>query len=184
MDERTRFEDVVRNSYMGVVWTHKIQEKQTDIFSSEAKTLEIIRLVSSSLTAAGVISLIFESNALWLKIATAVVSFVTIFSEAYSKSLTTQTAIDSHRKTAAQLLELRDGYQYLLLQIKDESCSLDSIKADYEKLEKRKHTLYKEAPRTTDRAVKLAKKALNVNEDNSFSNAEIDNTLPETLRKE
>ena len=43
--------------------------------------------------------------------------------------------------------------------------------------------VYKDAPTTTDKAVALAKKALQVTGDNTFSKDEIDSYLPPALQK-
>ena len=43
--------------------------------------------------------------------------------------------------------------------------------------------VYKTAPNTTDKAVKLAANALKVSKDNEFSDAEIDINLPDSLRR-
>lgn len=48
-------EDVVRDSYAGVVWSHKIQEKQSDIYAEKFKKrwkpsiLELHRLLQLEL---------------------------------------------------------------------------------------------------------------------------------------
>ena len=37
IDNYKTLEDVVRDSYAGVVWSHKIQEKQSDIYAGPCK---------------------------------------------------------------------------------------------------------------------------------------------------
>ena len=44
-----------------------------------------------------------------------------------------------------------------------------------------RHVLYQSAPNTTDKAVKLARKALNVSKDNTFTEDEINAFLPDEL---
>ena len=45
--------DVVRQSYASVVWTHKIQEKQADIYSKRKNILDTINIIVATLTSCG-----------------------------------------------------------------------------------------------------------------------------------
>lgn len=47
--------DVVRQNYASVVWTHKIQEKQIDIYTSYYKKLQIVNILFAPLTSIGII---------------------------------------------------------------------------------------------------------------------------------
>ena len=85
-------EDNLRNTYGSVVWSHKIQEKQADISVKKYKVLEIVRIIASSLTSVGIISLLF-SNELWIKIVSALLSFVSVAVSAIFKSFDLQTMI-------------------------------------------------------------------------------------------
>jgi hypothetical protein len=53
----------------------------------------------------------------------------------------------------------------------------------YLKLETEKHQAYLNAPPTSDKAVAMAKKALEVSQDNSFSDEEINRFLPDSLKR-
>ena len=178
----SKIESMIRHSYMGVVWTHKIQEKQADIYIRQKNIFEIIRIISSSLTAAGLVSIIFASDELWIKLLTALLSFTTLTMEALTKSFDYDKLVLSHKNTAIELLELRDKYQWLIYHAQ-ESDNIMNIEAEYQKAEKKKHEIYKEAPRTTDKAVKLAGKALHVNKDNDFSEDDINSSLSQCLKR-
>lgn len=52
-------EDVVRDSYASVVWSHKIQEKQADIYAEKFKKMETVNIGAASLTSVGIVALIF-----------------------------------------------------------------------------------------------------------------------------
>ena len=69
-------EDLVRNQYGNVFWTHKIQEKQADIYEQYHKVFSIINIIFASFTSAGILSVVFV-DMFWLKLGTAIVSFVT-----------------------------------------------------------------------------------------------------------
>ena len=183
LSDKTKYEGLIRHSYMGIVWTHKIQEKQADIYLRRKNTFEVVRIVSSSLTAAGLISIVFAYDELWIKLLTALVSFVTLVMEALSKSYDFDFLIASHRNVASALMELRDSYQHLIYKAQESETTIANLDSEYQKLEKKKHSIYKEAPRTTDRAVEMARVALHVNKDNVFLDGDIDAALPACLRR-
>jgi len=181
--DKNKYEGLIRYSYMGIVWTHKIHEKQADLYLRRKHTFDVVRIISSSLTAAGLISIIFEYDVLWIKLLTALISFVTLVMEALSKSYDFDSLVASHRNVASALLEIRDSYQHLIYKAQEGETSIADLDSEYQKLEKKKHSIYKEAPRTTDRAVEMARVALHVNKDNEFLDEDIDAALPRCLRR-
>ena len=77
--------DVVRQQYASVVWTHKIQEKQADIYFKRYNCLETVNIIFASATSCGIVSTIFFGE-LCAKIITMFLSFVTLAITAYYKS--------------------------------------------------------------------------------------------------
>ena len=78
-------ESAVRQTFAGVVWSHKIQEKQADILAKRFKRMELVKIAASSLTSVGIVSLLIIDE--WLiKIASALVSFVSVFVSGFFKS--------------------------------------------------------------------------------------------------
>ncbi len=182
MTNYEHIESSVRDTLGGVVWSHKIQEKQADIYESKFKRLETAKIISSSLTSAGIVSLLFTDE-LWIKIVSALLSFVSIFVGAFFKSFDLRTMVVQHKKTANELLTIRDTLKLLILQI---HLKQDEPKILYEKYEQtvnQLHMVYSEAPNTSDKAVELASKALKKTKDNTFFDDEIDSYLPISLRK-
>ena len=181
-NEYVALEDLVRTRYASVAWTHKIQEKQAEIYDKRYRILATVNIFAASITSAGIFSLIFTDQT-WLKIASAVVSFVTIFISALLKSFDLQSMTKANKETATKLVELRDELQTLILKIKLGEQSVYSLTDEFESLQKRVHAVYSDAPKTTDAAVKMAEVALKVNGDNTFTEKEIDMMLPATLKR-
>lgn len=176
-------ENVVRDSYSSVVWSHKIQEKQSDIYAEKFKMLETVNIGAASLTSVGIIAMIF-TDPLWIKLVSALVSFVTVFITAYYKSFDLQKLVSSHKSTANKLIAIRDQYKVLLTEIKLQSDSVEKLLTKYKELVKKTDAIYLEAPTTTDKAVNRAREALKIKKDNSFTDDEIDSFLPVSLRRE
>lgn len=182
IDEYLLLEDNVRHSYMGVVWSHKIQEKQADILACKYHYLEIIRGVCTSLTSVGIISLIFTDE-LWVKIIATGISFISTFISFLFQSFDTQNSILSHKRTANELLVIRDQYRLLLIKIKLKQQDVSDLINSYDDIMKRQGDIYRDAPNTTNQAVAKAAEALNIKKDNEFSDIEIDINLPKSLQR-
>ena len=176
-------ETSVRRSYASVVWSHKIQEKQCDIYTRQYRFLETVNIIAASTTSVGILSLIF-TNQFWIKIISAILSFVTIFVSAYFKSFDLHQMTLSNKTTANKLLCIRDQLYLIILKIHMECDSANDLLIQYEKILKELDKIYQSAPNTTDKAVKLARKALNVSKDNTFTEDEINSFLPDELRME
>lgn len=175
-------EDSVRNTFGGVVWSHKIHEKQSDLYAKQYKWMETAKILAASLTSVGIVSLIF-TNQMWLKVASALVSFVSVFVSAFFKSFDLQTMVSTHTSVAHRLLHIRDDLKLLLLRIHLGQRTVDELMQQYNELVKQVDEIYSDAPRTSDKAVEQARIALDIKHDNMFSDGEIDDNLPETLRR-
>lgn len=182
IDNYKTLEDIVRDTYAGVVWSHKIQEKQSDIYAEKFKIMETINIATASLTSAGIIAMIF-TDPLWLKLISALVSFATVYVTAYFKSFNLPKLMASHKATANKLIAARDQLTVLLAKIKLQSNSVENLLLEYNELVKKTDEIYLEAPSTTDEAVNRASKALKIKKDNTFSEEDIDLFLPRSLRR-
>ena len=183
VDDYKILEDAIRNSYGSVVWSHKIQEKQSDIYAEKLKKMETINIGAASLTSVGIIGMIF-TDPLWLKLISALISFATVYITAYFKSFDLQKLITSHKATANKLIAIRDQYKVLLTELKLQSDSVENLLSRYNELVRETDDIYLEAPSTADEAAERASKALKIKKDNTFSDEEIDLFLPISLRRE
>ena len=116
------------------------------------------------------------TDELWLKIASSLLSFISIFISAFFKSFNLQELVSSHSKTAQKLLCVRDELKFLLMLIHLKQKDINDLVTKLDKI-------YAEAPRTTDKAVDKARIALNITKDNDFTEEEIDRNLPDILKR-
>ncbi len=175
-------EDNVRYSFMSVVWSHKIQEKQADILTEKYNRFETIRIICASLTSVGLISLVFSEQFI-IKVLSTLISFVSTAISLFFKSYDIQKNITNHKNTANELLYLRDKFRFLLVEIKTQNMSVKNLIEKYEDLLEQLNKVYKTAPNTTDEAVNRASNYLKIKKDNEFTDDEIDMNLPETLKR-
>lgn len=182
MDSYQVIDACVRDTFNRVVWSHKIQEKQADIYQCRHRAFTTVSIISSSLTSVGIVSLIFVDQ-LWVKLISAGLSFISIFVNAYFKSFDLNTMIKAHKTTAVQLLSARDRLTCLLMKIKLKMAPVEELIEIHEDLLREIDNIYENAPNTSNKAVRRASKALRVAGDNTFSDNEADAYLPAALRK-
>ncbi len=82
-----------------------------------------------------------------------------------------------------ELLDIREKHLSLLTDVKAKIISPADIINKREELQDSLSKTYKGSPRTFSKAYAVAQKALQKNEELSFSDEEIDNFLPKPLRK-
>lgn len=97
--------DVVRQSYASVVWTHKIQEKQADIYSERKNFLETVNIIVATLTSCGVTSIVVNKDSFVLKLITFVLSFITVAITAYFKNVDLKSLQKQHKMNNLGLIE-------------------------------------------------------------------------------
>ena len=181
-DEYLVLEDVVRNTFAGSVWSHKIHEKQADQYAQKYHTLETINIFCASLTSTGLIGIIFY-NEMWLKIITAVLSFITIFCGAYFKSFALQDMIEKNRNTAHRIICFRNDLITLLTKIHLKAGTPEELTEEYKVILEKLNEAYASALDTTRKAVNEAAIALKDRQEFTYSDNEIDRFLPSHLRK-
>ena len=100
-------EDIARNIFGRVMWSHKIQEKQCDIVNRKFIIINIVNIFCSALTSAGIVATIFH-NPLWLKIVSAIVSFVSTLCVLLIRNLNYSDRIVQHKKVVPEKLRTLD----------------------------------------------------------------------------
>ena len=181
MDEYQVLLDIVRQTFASVVWTHKIQEKQADIYNERYELIETSNIVIVSVTACGIISLVFTDQ-LWIKIGASLLSLLTIAISVYDKTFNLRDLGARHKIAANKLISVRNELLQIMADIHVHKDSVDTINSHYQELVVRLNKIYSEIPTTTSKAVERASDALKKNEEFTYSEEEIDRFLPPTLR--
>ncbi len=171
----------VRQEYANVVWTHKIQEQQAELYEILYKRIELFNILASALTACGILSTIYQDR-LWIKIVSALLSFVTLFITAYLKSFNLKSMARENKEAANKFLVIRNKLLTIITDIHIMESSLKEIQEEYEKVDIELNKILITAPATTTKAVERARIKLNVEEDYTYKDEEIDRFLPTTLR--
>jgi hypothetical protein len=88
-----------------------------------------------------------------------------------------------HASTACDLWDARESYLSLLADLASGYVSPPAVRQKRDELQQRLRNIYQAAPRTVPKAYAAAQTALQLKEELTFSDEEIDMMLPEPLRK-
>lgn len=172
--------DEIRRIYSSAVWSHKIQEKQSDIYNEKYAILENINIIVASITSCGIFSTIFYDN-IWTKIIAAILSFITIIINTYFKSFDINEKAKQNKKYANKFLVIRNKLLHLICEIHMGNTEISKISKEYTDILSELNELYVDAPYITQKAVVRA--AIAIKEKQEYdTDEEIDKLLPPTLR--
>lgn len=180
--ELDALEAQIRECFGRVIYTHKTHSKMADRAAGRLTHLKIGQIVLSSLTASGVITIIF-ANDLALKLVTAFLSFGTVALTAYMKGFDPGAVAQKHRDTAADIWSIRESYLSLLTDIIGGDQPVEGLRERRDFLQESLAGIYKGAPHTDGKAYDAAQRALKENEEYTFSDEEVDAFLPKRLKK-
>lgn len=144
--------------------------------------MEYLRIGLSALTSSGIIAIVFTDN-ICLKIATAIVSAISLFISTYYKTYDLKSLQKQHKKSAIDLLELREDFTTVLCDIKMNRHTEEELIEIRDNLIKRKIEIAKSTLDADCKSVNEARNSLKECEDNTYSDEEIDSFLPVIARK-
>ena len=168
-------ESQIRECFGRVVWTHKTQEKCADILFSRNSVFKWVQIILSAITTTGILSSLF-ADAAWIKVVSAIISFVLVCVNAYLKQYDLGEIAQRHAESAVGLWDIRESYFSLLTDIRlDRNVNIEEVKKRRDDLQSRLKRLYKCSPRTISKAY--------TESTNALSDEEIDKFLPKELRR-
>ena len=178
-DSQTKnlLEAQIRELYARTVWTHKTQEKCSDILRKRNHNIKTIQIVLSALTTTGILITIFGENKI-IGIISAFFSATLFALNAYLQKYDLGEIAQKHSESAADIWNVREDYLSLLTDLKSEDFNVIKIRKRRDNLKNELYNIYKGSPRTLSKAYKKATEALNFKEELTFSEDEIDNLCP------
>lgn len=174
----------IRECFGRVAYSHKTHEKQADIFlfrDSLWKWAQIILSILASGSFFAIFSDWFGYEKWWILVG-GVLSAILSIINLWLKNSNYEAAAEKHKEIAVRLWDIREKYISLIADIMAGSISIEDVKKNRDELQKSLSIVYKNAPRTTEKAYTKAQEALKLKEDLTFSSNEIDLLLPNSLR--
>ena len=181
MDSSEIIECQLRECFGRVVYSQKTHEKCADILLNRYNRIKLSQIILSSITTVGFIAVFFaEENAI---IAGAIVSVILLCLNLYAKDSDLRGRARKHRHTATKLWHIREQYLSLITDLRTNQMSINHIISQRDTILTELHSVYSDAQSTNPRGYKKAQKGLQKHEEMTFSEVEIDNLLPNDLRK-
>lgn len=175
--------DVVRQSYASVVWTHKIQEKQADIYSKRKNIFETVNIIVATLTSCGVTSIVVNKDSVALKFITFALSFITVAITAYFKNFDLKSLQKQHKDAANNFIVIRNELLQVIADIHMQNEDVKSLNDRYKSIMERLNKLLMNAPIVSEKAGKRADAVFAKEKGYFYKEEEIDRFLPPELRK-
>lgn len=175
-----KFESQLREAYGKVVYSYTTHEKAAERLCKLDGKLKTTLIVCSAISSTGFMVTIFGDTFLGSVIG-GIFSLISILITTYQKSFNPSEQAQSHKTCALSLWRIRERYTTLLtdFEIIDEN----TLRAERDKLQDDTFSIYRNAPPTTQRDYSKAQKALKAEEEQTFSDLEIDNLLPSAIRR-
>lgn len=180
--QRDILESQIRECFGRVVYSHKTQEKCSDILLQRLSTIKLCQIILSALTTAGFVGAVFSSENI-LSFAGSIISTLLLILNAYTKNYDLGEIAQKYKQAANDAWLIREKYLSLITDIKIGSGEIESFQNKRDELLGELHKIYGGSPSTNFKAYQEAQNALQSNEELTFSDAEIDAFLPKYLRK-
>lgn len=176
----------VRESFGRVAYSHKVHEKQADMYFTKHRWQQgmlIFFSATSSGTFLAVVVGLLGNNTLEPLVTSSAALLVSWLSLG-AKTFKFEEESNAHRSTASRLWDVRESYISLIADLMSGSVSGAEGRKRRDELQQVTQNCYTNAPRTSPEAFKQAQDGLKCNEELTFTSREIDHLLPEALRLE
>ncbi len=170
---------VIREAFGRVVYTHKTHEKEADLQLNQANWVKWFNIVLIAVTTGSLLSTIFTSNNLLL--VGAIASSLNLGFSIFQLSFNPEQKGAKHKQVASYLWLIRERYLCLMTDIISGSISKAEVILRRDSLINDLDLIYKSAPATSNKAYEKAREALQINEEFTFTDEELNKFLPTEL---
>lgn len=170
----------IREAYGRLVYTYTTHLKQAEQLTTKNQNIKHWQIGLSAVTTGGILTAVISNQTVlsWLS---AIVSTALLGLNLYIKDFNLADDIRRHRSTSDALWIIRERYVSLLTDF--DTLSEQEIVSIRDMLQEQTAEIYKSAPATNAESYAAAQKALKEDEEQFFRSSEIDQMLPEHLRK-
>lgn len=179
-DYRENLMSQLREAYGRLTYTYTTHNKMANRMITNTKRITFTKISLSALSTSGLLGTLLVDK-YWLKIVTALISAALLGINLYFKESKTSEQILDHQKAANSLWLLRE--KYLSLMTDFDQMSAEEICTHRDKLTKDTSQIYGNTPQTDSKSYAAAQTALKEEEEQFFTDDEIDKMLPKHLRK-
>lgn len=175
-----RLESQIREAYGRVVYTETCHYKKINRLRNLDNNIKIGQIILSAIATTGFFVTIFSDEKIG-SIIGAIFSLVLLILNSYAKNFNLGEISQDHKVAADALWKIREEYVSLLTDF--EILALEEIMDKRNELQERTAAVYSTSPPTDSKSYMAAQKALKTEEEQTFSEHEIDVMLPNSIRR-
>lgn len=175
-----KLESQIREAYGRVTYSQTSHDKFIHRTVKLDDRIKVWQIILSGVTTSGCIVAIFSDDNI-ASIIGAVVSLALLILNTYIKNFNLSGIAQEHKKASDSLWKIREEYVSLLTDF--EMLGADEIRNKRDELQERTSEVYSNSPRTDVKSYQAAQKALKIEEEQTFSEEEIDIMLPNSIRR-
>jgi len=176
-----KLESQIREAYGRVVYTFTCHNKIVQRLLSLNNNIKVCQIVLSALTTGSFFAIIVSSEVI-ASVMGAVFSVALLILNAYTYNFNMVETAQAHQQASDALWKIREEYVSLLTDF--DLLEVSEIMEQRDDLQNRTAEIYAQSPRTDYKSYKEAQKALKTDEEQTFSEKEIDVMLPNSIRRE
>ena len=175
-----KLESQIREAYGRVTYTQTCHDKFINRVVRLNDQIKVWQITLSAITTSGFIVAIFSDNKV-ASILGALISLVLLILNTYTKNFNLIESAQEHKSASDLLWKIREEYVSLLTDF--EILEAEEIMQKRDELQERTGSVYSNSPRTDAKSYAAAQKALKSEEEQTFSDDEIDLMLPNSIRR-
>lgn len=180
-NEGYKLESQIREAYGRVTYSQTARDKLIAQFESMDASIKMSQIILSAITTGSIITTLITNQTISSVIAT-ILSTLLLVLNSYVKNFNLIEKANEHKSASDLLWKIREEYISLLTDFND--LSVDLIREKRDELQIRTHEVYQNSPRTSYKSYLKAQKALKSEEEQTFSDDELDLLLPTSLRRD
>lgn len=175
-----KLESQIREAYGRVTYSQTCHDKFIERKVKLDDRIKVSQIVLSGVTTSGFVVAIFSDDNI-ASILGAVFSLILLILNTYIKDVNLSDIVQEHKRASDLLWKIREEYVSLLTDF--EFFDADEIRKKRDELQERTAEVYSNFPRTDKKSYLAAQEALKVEEEQTFSELEIDSMLPNSIRR-
>ena len=175
-----RLESQIREAYGRIVYTQTCHNKKIDRLRNLDSNIKLGQIVLSAIATTGFFVTIFSDEKIG-SIIGAIFSLILLILNSYAKNFNLGEISQDHKVAADALWKIREEYVSLLTDF--EILTVEEIMDKRNELQERTAAVYSTSPPTDSKSYMAAQKALKTEEEQTFSEHEIDVMLPNSIRR-
>ena len=175
-----RLESQIREAYGRVVYTETCHYKKIDRLRNLDSNIKLGQIILSAIATTGFFVTIFSDEKIG-SIIGAIFSLILLILNSYAKNFNLGEISQDHKVAADALWKIREECVSLLTDF--EILTVEEIMDKRNELQERTAAVYSTSPPTDSKSYMAAQKALKTEEEQTFSEHEIDVMLPNSIRR-